>query len=408
MFDSDRKLRHLPFFEDIATREEDSPEWRASTAGLVVLRLVDTWLADGRVASDDSWALQNVRRAVEEVDDGTPIRAILGRVLDALETQRPDVHVVITPLMAYGQALEYDAEWTLAADVYHTILSHVHPVADSDATIAAYLRLGSCYRNLNQKDDAEAAFALAARVAGEVGDIMGILRARVGEARVAILRGNLPAAEQILDDTVGRAKDPGLRDVRSRALHERSNVAYFRKQYDLAVRFGYEALADSQSPTERDRILGDIAVAFMDLGLLSAARDAYLVLSATAQEQYARWVATLNLLEIASQSHIEPLFEQYRRHLIKAPLPPYLATFFQLALGQGYRRFGDFNKARGHLEGAVALAETHGLSQFLFQAEEALLELETPRPPRPTPGEISLDVEEVAEEIRKLRDSVAV
>ena len=135
------------------------------------------------------------------IDEGNPVRAILGRVMDSLREQTPDIHVVITPLMAFAQTLEYDAKWLLAADVYHSVLAHLHPVEDADASIAAHLRLGSCYRNLHDVPAAAAAFEAASNVATAVGDIVGVLRARVGEARIAILRGNLPRAEEILDDS---------------------------------------------------------------------------------------------------------------------------------------------------------------------------------------------------------------
>src|SRR5207237_1064598 len=156
------------------------------------------------------WGFRSVRSAIEDVDEGTPIRAILGRVVDALKERKPDIHVVVTPLMAYGQSLEYDANWTLAADVYQTVLAHLHPVEDGDASVAAHLRLGSCYRNLNLIDDAVSAFASASEIANVVGDIVGILRARIGEAKIASLRGNLPQAEEILEETIARASTPDL------------------------------------------------------------------------------------------------------------------------------------------------------------------------------------------------------
>lgn len=409
MLESDNKLRHLPFFEGIASLDEAHPEWRAATAGLVVLRLVDAWLEDGpAVATDDGWSVRGVRNAIDEVDEGTPIRAILGRVVDALQERKPDIHVVITPLMAYGRALEYDAKWFLAADVYHSILAHLHPVEDSDASIAAHLRLGQCYRNLHRIDDAVEAFTAASEIATAVGDMVGILRARIGEGRIAILRGNLPQAEEILDDTIGRATGPALSDVRSRALHDRSEVATKRGQYELAIRFAYDALAHSQSPTERDRILSDIAVAFLDLGVFSAARDAFLVLFATAQEQYMRWAAALNLLEISSLTGAETLFEQYRRDLVQHRLPPYMATAFALNVGLGYHRFGNIDQARVHLERAIALAEEHGINEYLFEAEEALSKLNAPASSRTSPRELPLDLEEVASAIRELREAAGV
>lgn len=409
MFESDHKLRHLPFFEEIASREEGDSEWRAATAGLVVVRLVDAWLEDGPVVStDDGWSLRSVNNAIDDVDEGTPIRAILGRVMDALQQQKPDIHVVVTPLMAYGQALEYDAKWLLAADVYHSVLAHLHPVEDSDASIAAHFRLGHCYRSLHLIDEATEAFASASQIATAVGDMVSVLLARVNEAHIAVLRGNLPHAAEILDDTIVRATGNEFRDVRSRALHERSNVAHLRGQYELAVRFAYEALEHSQSQTQRDRILGDIAVSFLQLGVYSAARDAYLVLSATAQELYTRWAATINLLEISAHTGAEMLFEAYHRQLAGAKLPPYLATAFEVSLGTGYQRLGDLTRARVHLERAMAMAGEHGLNQYLFEAEEALLELETPTPPHLVQGELPLDIEEVANAIRELRESVGV
>jgi tetratricopeptide (TPR) repeat protein len=408
VLESDYKLRHLPFFEDLAVREEGTDEWHASTAGLVVLRLVDSWLENGGpVAVDDDWSIRSVRCAIEAMDDGTPIRTILGRVVDALQQQKPDIHVVVSPLMAYGQALEYDAKWVLAGDVYQSVLAHLHPIEDGDTSVAAHLRLGQCYRSLNRMDDATNEFETAAEIATAHGDMEGVLRARIGEAHVAMMRGNLPRAEVLLDDTIARATGPELVDVRSRALHDRSGVATLSGQYDLAIRLGYEALSQSQNPTHRDRILGDIAAAFYLLGVFSAARDAYLVLSATAQEQYTRWSATLNLMEISSLTGAELLFELYRRQLADQQLPPYLATAFQLNLGNGYRRFGD-PKARIHLERAMALAAEHGINQSLFEAEEALLQLDTPLPPHRAPADISLDLREVAEAIRELRESAGV
>jgi tetratricopeptide (TPR) repeat protein len=310
--------------------------------------------------------------------------------------------------MAYGQSLEYDAKWTLAADVYHSVLAHLHPVEDSDASIAAHLRLGSCYKNLQLIDAAKEAYSSASEIANAVGDIVGVLRARIGEGEIAWFRGNLPEAAAILDDTVAKATGAELRDVRSRALHDRSSVAALSGQYELAIRLAYQALGDSQSPSERDRILNNIAGSFMQLGVLSAARDAYLVLSATAQEQYMRWTATLNLLELSSHSNAEMHFEHYRRQLLGQTLPPYLATAFELTLGTGYQRFGDLPKAQLHLKRAIAMAGEHGINQFLFEAEEALYQLEMQSPPRKVQKEIALDLQEVASAIKNLKESVGV
>jgi tetratricopeptide (TPR) repeat protein len=409
VFESEHKLRHLPFFEEAASHDEGDAAWRSATAGLVVLRLVDAWLEEGRaVVADDGWSVRSVRAAIESTDEGDVVRSILDRVVDALHDPKPDIHVVVTPLMAYAKALEYDAKWLLAEDVYKTVLAHLHPVEDSDASIAAHLRLGQCYRNLNRVDEAAAAFGAASEIANAVGDIVGVLRARLGDARISMLKGNLPRAEEILDDTIRLSVGDVMKDVRSQALHDRSNVAHFRGQYELAIQFAYKALGESHDGTARDRILGDIAVSVLELGVYSAARDAYLVLSATAQEQFTRWAATLNLMEIAAQTHTQTLFELYRRQLVNADLPPRMSTAFQLTAGEGYQRFGSADKARKHIERALAMAEEHDLSQYVFEAEDALRELNKPTPPPKESAVVPLDLEEVADAIRELRETAGV
>lgn len=405
MFDPDHKLRHLAFFEFVANREEDDPEWRAATAGLVVLRLVDAWIDEGRrVLSADEWSVRSVRSCIEQVDGGNPVRMLLGRVVDALETHEPDIYIVVKPLMAYGQALEYEAHWRLAADVYQTLLAHLHPVEDSDASIAAHLRLGQCYRNLHNVDDALEAFGAAASIGASTGDLVGVLRARIGEATIAVVRGNIPLAEQLLDATIAQATGPAMQDVRSRALHNRANVARYRGNFELAVQLAYRALSESESPTEKDRILGDIAAAFAELGVYSSARDAYLILSATAQEQYVRWTSMLNLLEIAFRTGAQTQFEQARRSLAADELPPLIGTYFELNQGQGYHRFGQLDKARLHLERAIALAGEHGLNELMFDAEAALEAVKNPAPQPESGRPASLKLEDVAQAIREMRE----
>lgn len=403
VFEPEQKLRHLPFFEEVASHDEGDAAWRSATAGLVVLRLVDVWLEEGRSAvADDGWSERSVRAAIECVDDGSPVKTILDRVVDALREQKPDIHVVVTPLMGYAKALEYDAKWRLAIDVYHSVIAHLHPVEDGDASIAAHMRLGYCYRNLQLMEEATDAFASAAAIASKAGDMVGVLLARVNEAHLTALRGNLPKAEEMLDETIRRAQGSEFQDVRSRALHTRANVAHFRRDYELAIQFAYSALGDADSATQRDRILSDIAVSFLELGVYSAAQDAYLVLSTTAQEQYMRWAATINLLEISSRTGSGIVFEGYRRQLLNEELPPYLTTAYELNVGLGYRRLGEFEKARPYLQRAIALASEHGLNQYLFEAEDALRELQKQSPPHRVQRDVPLDLEEVATAIKEM------
>ena len=59
--DSDGMLRHLAFFEELGRMEETDGSWRSVSAGLVVMRLVDQWIADGPTASRvEAWGVSAV------------------------------------------------------------------------------------------------------------------------------------------------------------------------------------------------------------------------------------------------------------------------------------------------------------------------------------------------------------
>jgi tetratricopeptide (TPR) repeat protein len=374
----DRSFRHLPFFEALAGTEEGSAEWRATTAGLVVLRLVDAWFAEGpQVASADAWSTKVAREAVEAMDAGTPARALLLGAVDTLAgPSGRNFSPIAARLAAYGRALHFDAKWRLAADVYETLIEFAHPIDEADIYIDASMQLGFCSRLVGEWERAECAYSKAGDVAMSIGDVVGILRARIADARVSRARGNLPRAQEILDEAIHSARAESLPDVEGLALHERGMVAFDRTDFEASIRFGYEALGKYSGQSSRDRVLGDIATAFMELGVTSAARDAFVVLAATAQEQYTRWTATVNLLEIAARDRVEPAFESYRRQFEGIELPPAIEVELHMALGKGFAIFGRTDRARAAYVHAIELAAKQRLNQMLFSAERSLEQLE--------------------------------
>jgi tetratricopeptide (TPR) repeat protein len=338
------------------------------------MRLVDNWIADGATPSRvDSWGVSAVREAIAEIPETTPLRRILTSVVDVVVASTSiDLHTLVPRLMAYGQALEYDAKFALAADVYATMIAHAHPVDDADLVVASHLQLAFCLRTLGEHDLARAAYAQAARVAHANGDMLGVLRARLGDAKLAIARGNMPEAETLLDETIAKARAVNAVSECSKALHERALVAGLRGQYERSIEFAYAALEVTTSPRERDRILIDIATSFMYLGLYDVARDAYLVLASTAQEQYIRWMSELNLMEIAANEHSELRFDKLRRDLSDADLTPQLQVVYFLHVGRGYHVLGQSEVGIDYLERAVELAEKYSFNQLVFEAEQAL------------------------------------
>lgn len=407
MTDHEQSMRHLPFFAELASLEEHDSAWRSVSAGLVTLRLVDAWIEEGRAAVlQDGWGMRSVEAAIEEMPGGVPTGAILLSIVKALRASAPgDLHAIAPRLMAYARALDLDAKWTLAADVYATVIAHANPVEESDVAITAHLRLAYCERSLGALDDAAASYDAASRIANEMDDMFGVLRAQIGAAKIAIARGNLPRAEALLDETIVRAQQHELVDVHAMALQDRAMVAHLRGRYDLAVQFAYSALERTPDASNRDRLLSDIAGAFYMLGLHSVARDAYLIVQATAQEQYQRWAATINLMEIAARNGSRTLFERYRRSLEDVALPPIQEAEFHLHVGEGYEVLSEPESARGAASRARAIAVQFGFNQVAFQADEVLSRLSTSdrRVPEPRTEFVPEALRDIAEQLGEMR-----
>lgn len=376
---SEQTIRHLPYFEALAQMDEGDPSWRTTSAGLVVLRLIDAWLEEGaHVAASDSWGMRAVRETVNGVSPGSAERSILIGILDAMEGAAvPSLAPIAPRLMAYGRALDFAGKWHLAGDVFRTIVAHVHPDEDADVAIDANLRIGYCSRMLGDLEVAAAAYTRAGLIAESMGDMVKILYSQLGAANIAKARGNLPHAEEILSRTYERATANQLPEVGALALHDRSTIAHARGEYERAIRLAYEALGATTKPTGRDRLLADIASSFLELGVRTAARDALLVLANTAQERFSRWSATLGLLHIAALDGREPVFDQYRRELAAAPLPSFLEAEFYLYTGRCYRHLGRIDAARASLTRAVEIATRYEYNQIVFMAEEQLRQLQS-------------------------------
>lgn len=369
-----RPLSHMPYFEQLAELTDGGPEWRSTSAALVVLRLFDSWMTAGADAvANDAPGLRSVRDQIAAMDGRDSTRALLSSLVDAMVVEgKPRIVTVAPRLLAYGRSLQFTAKWSLAADVYRTLLAYATPIADSETVIAANMQLGRCLRVLAEWDEALSCFTAASQIATMTDDMMSILRARIQEANIAIDRGNLPYAETLLDETIVQAKESGLADVRATAVHDRGLVAHRRGRFEDAVLWQYEAFNGVRNQMARDRVLNDLGASFAELGVYSAARDAYLVVAATAQEQYMRWTAMINLLDLAVDEGREPVFEQYRRELEDVSLPPTLATYYYFFVSKGHRAFDRPLLATVAIRRAIELATVNKLGQWLMRAEESL------------------------------------
>lgn len=141
-------------------------------------------------------------------------------------------------------------------------------------------------------------------------------------------------------------------------------------------------------------------------GVRSTAQQLFLDLAATAREQSLRWVATINLMEFASEEGDRLRFEAYRDQLERAELPPRLRVEFELHVGRGYQLLGEPDSAREWLERALASATSYSYNALVFKVERLLHAVpitETGQMPMPAPT-IPIAVEQIAAKLRAMRE----
>lgn len=312
--------------------------------------------------------------------------------------------------MEYGRALDLEASWRLASDVFETVIelapADTHPIA-----IDANTMLGGVARRAGDWDRSAAGYASAAHAAAVIGDTSRALKAEIGMANTHVAHGNLPGADQMLATVVADAKEQQLTEILELALHDRATVAHNRGRYADAVEFAYEALELAPEGAEHDALLGDMGAFFADLGMRDAARDAHLIVSATSQSQWLVAQARINLMELASLDGMEDAFDEYAAQLESSTLDVRHRAYYLLYLGQGQQRFGRLDASARTLEEARRYASTHGVNQVVFEADNALSQVATEWatwPKAPSPSSTALNPPErtlrIARELTRIRE----
>jgi len=365
-------LRHLAYYDYLASLEENSPAWTATLAGIGVLSLIDAAREDKSLIDTDWPSVRGLAESVAGIRDGDPLRRVLMRIVDDLRDAGTQWSKVNHSLFAYGRALDLDGSWSLAVDVFDTVAEIARADRDPQLAIDATTALGGSARRSGDWDRSAEGYAEAAYLADALGDKSSGLTVRVGTANTQVARGNLPAAQVIFDEVIAEASKSGLDGVSALAHHGSASIAHLQGRYADAVTLAYKALEKATNPTVRDNIMADLAAAFYHMGLRDAARDAHLVTSMTSRYQWVRWQATVNLMEIASEDGNAEAFDAYGRELKNAALDPRLRSYFLLYYGEGCARLGRHDEALRSIAEARDFAAEHKIFQVAHDAERAL------------------------------------
>jgi tetratricopeptide (TPR) repeat protein len=385
-------LPHRAYIEALAETPEGSASWHAIVAGYAALQLFETWMDGGLgFAAPSMLDVRHVRRYLDAVPERHPARRCLAQLVDGIETasassgveprsaKRTDVGHV---LASYAKLLQYEAHWGLAADVHGTLVEFAQRTNDVRLMLDAMLMRGYGLRMQGRFDEASDAYASLRAAATAASDERYRLESHLSDAKVAMDRGNFPAARDLLEQTIADARQGECWPVLSKGLAERARVALVQRDHDLALGCLYEALELASDAAARERILSNISLTFGQMGLRQAARDAALLVAATAQDRSTRLTAYVNLMELAHHDGRELVFEQYRRDLAREELSPYLLVTYLETCASGLRTFGRHAEALRAARRMLEVAERHGLNEFVLRAE-ALLRSEDAPPAAP-------------------------
>jgi tetratricopeptide (TPR) repeat protein len=320
-----------------------------------------------------NWAqLHSVRTAIEGVSEGDTVRGVLTTVLEEVTKRRAIDETVCRSLLAYGRALDYEAAWGLAVDVFSTVVKLTRPEKNAKLAAEAHVAVGGAARRNGDWDTSARAYSQAAYIADTLGDRKGVLMVQVGIANTYMAKGNLPQAQTILDDVLVQSRDQELPEVQAYALHSRASLAQRKGDHSEGIKLAHEALGMTTSPAERDVVLDDIAAMFTEIGLRDAARDTHVVLAATTQSKMVRGQAMINLMELAALDEMPEAFDSYARELAHAPLGPWLRAHYLLFLGEGMNRLGRPDASEEALKEAISFAEANQIHQVSFKAQSAV------------------------------------
>lgn len=396
------RARALPpaFLKEIARPDLSNRETHAAIAGMIVLRMVDRWVAGGCRAMD----VEGARKAVEEMDAGNAARDTLLRVLNVIGGQTAAASDAVTEgLLTYAQLLYRDGRWHLAIAVFDAIIEYASIPSSPKQVFLAYIKKAQAQRTVGSIRDAIVTTTKARALATQAGDPSWIVQVQLSFATHAIVQGELTGAETMLVDAWNEAPDNLPHMFRARILNGRGLVAGLRGEHDHAIHYCHEALAYGPEPVERDRILQNIGEAFRALGYPSAARDTFLILSCTAQEHEVQFAALLSLMLIAAEDGKLKSFEAHRRRVDRPDMPPALRIDYLQHYSLAARILGDEPESTRAASDAVALAAKHGIDLARFTPVRASQTSEHGQNMIALPQPLA----EIANEMRALREATS-
>ena len=380
-------LRHAPFLERARVERDDDREVtaRLALAAYVTARLVDR-LHEGATDQESreafAWQVDAVRRHLSDLPPELPETAHLVGILEAVPPAGQAPAGLRLGLTAYAYFLEHEARLAEALDVL-ALASRCHGKAIPAGEFAAMALFAARLRRLQARWAAANASYAAAEEAGQAtGDMVTVLRSRLGRGAVQRGQGNLPASRALAESVLRTAEELNLRDVQAIACADLAAVLDQQGLLTESVQAEYRAFQLSDDEIQRMRYLGDLGVGLARIGAHAAARTAFEIVVASQASFLVRTNAVLELMELESGVDNRVAFERLRAEAesVRERMTPSMTADYLYKVGVGLARFGKVARAREVLSEGLRRSEASGLNTWYFRFERTLQDLSSGAP----------------------------
>jgi tetratricopeptide (TPR) repeat protein len=325
-----------------------------------------------------SWQVAAVRRHLTDLPGEAPEAAHLRGITEAVPSDPVPTPALRLCLTAYAYFLEHEARLDEALDILG-LAGRAHGASVPAAEFGAIaLFAGRLNRLLARWAAANTCYARAEDAAATVGDMVTVLRSRLGRSAVLRGQGNLPLSYTIAEDVAKRAEAAQLCEVEAMAWSDLGVVLVLQGRMDDAVQAMYRAFRLTEDSLNRMRVLGDLGIGLLRLRAYESARLAFEIVAASNTSFMVRSNAVLELMDLESAVGNRMAFERRRAdaEASRERMPPSMAADFLFKAGVGMARFARRKRAREFLGAGLKLAEEQRLNVWYFKFEGELKALD--------------------------------
>ena len=347
----------------------------------MVARLVDRLLSGLEVVDAQegfAWQFAAVRRHLADLPADSPESAHLHGITDAIPVTPGPTPALRLCLTAYAYFLEHEARLEEALDVLG-LASRAHGSAVPPAEFAAIaLFAGRLNRLLARWAAANTCYQRAEDSATAAGDLVTVLRSRLGRGAVARGQGNLPLSRSMAQEVATQAERASLAEVEAMAWADLGAVLELQGCLEESVQAKYRAFRLTEDSLSRMRVLGDLGISLLQLQAYASARLAFEIVASSNTSFIVRTNAVLELMDLESAAGNRMAFERRRAEAEgnRERMPPSMVADFHYKAGVGMSRFGRHKRAREFLTTGLQFAEEHRLNVWYFRFERELKALE--------------------------------